>query len=226
MYHPTRQGDHLRMNTTPSRPWAGGAFALLLLGGCGAAVPAATQEAGSSPQPRATQTPVAERAFTDADVQFMQHMMVHHAQAVEMTALVPERASQPDLLLMAERIAVSQTDEMAQMVSWLRSRGQAVPGPHAHHGLDHAGMPGMQSPEQMARLEASRGPLFDRLFLEMMIDHHEGALVMVEALLGTDGAAQETDTYTFVSHVDSDQRIEIERMRRMLDAPSPGAGPR
>jgi uncharacterized protein (DUF305 family) len=216
------------MKTSSSRCVAAPActLALLLLAGCGATGPAATQQAGGAPQAGYGQASTAERAFTDADVRFMQHMMVHHAQAVEMTALVPERASRPDLLLLAERIAVSQTDEMAQMVSWLRSRGQAMPGPHAHHGPDHAGMPGMQSPQRMTRLEAARGPEFDRLFLEMMIHHHEGALEMVEALLGTDGAAQDTETFTFVSHVDSDQRIEIERMRRMLEAMAAGVDPR
>lgn len=206
------------MTTPSSAAKAVGLLAFAFAAGCASAPPGAAQHAHDHAAPAPGAHP--------ADVQFMQHMMVHHAQAVEMTALVPERASRPDLLLLAERISVSQTDEMAQMVSWLRGRGQAVPGPHAHHGSDHAGMPGMQSPERMAALAAARGPAFDRLFLEMMIDHHEGALVMVEALLGTDGAAQETDTYTFVSHVDSDQRIEIERMRRMLDAPPAGAGPR
>jgi uncharacterized protein (DUF305 family) len=209
------------MTTPSSAAKAVGLLTFVFAAGCASAPPGAAQHAHEA-HDHAVPAPGAH----PADVRFMQHMMVHHAQAVEMTALVPERASRPDLLLLAERIAVSQTDEMAQMVSWLRGRGQAVPGPHAHHGPDHADMAGMQSPERMAALAAARGPAFDRLFLEMMIDHHEGALVMVEALLGTDGAAQETDTYTFVSHVDSDQRIEIERMRRMLDASPAGAGSR
>lgn len=157
----------------------------------------------------------------------MQGMIAHHAQAVEMTALVPDRAARADVRLLAMRIAVSQEDEMELMRRWLENRGEAVPaldaghGAHAHHGDPGAGpdlMPGMLDAAGMARLRAATGPEFDRLFLEAMIAHHEGALVMVAELMATDGAGQEPELFQFASHVDSDQRIEIGRMRRMLEA--------
>jgi uncharacterized protein (DUF305 family) len=154
---------------------------------------------------------------TRADIRFMQGMMAHHAQAVEMTALVPDRTERADIRLLARRIAVSQEDEMALMRHWLEDRGEAVPGPHAHHSGEHAGMPGMLTSQELARLRAARGDEFDRLFLKFMIHHHEGALVMVDALFATDGAGQESEIYQFASHVESDQRVEIARMRSMLD---------
>jgi uncharacterized protein (DUF305 family) len=164
-------------------------------------------------------------------VRFMQGMIVHHAQAVEMTALVPERSARADVRRLAARIAVSQDDEMAQMRQWLENRNEAVPevadphGAHAHHGHHgdaHELMPGMLDAAAMARLRAATGAEFDRLFLEGMIRHHEGALTMVAELLATDGAAQEPEIFQFASHVESDQRIEIDRMRRMLAAGAAG----
>jgi uncharacterized protein (DUF305 family) len=177
--------------------------------------------------------------FTSAEVRFMQDMMHHHAQAVEMGALVAERTGNDDIRLLARRIEVSQDDEMALMRAWLEDRGQTVPDirptidPHAGHGhhdhhahqghsmdahADHDEMPGMLTPDQMQQLADARGEEFDRLFLEFMIMHHEGALIMVEQLFQTEGAGQQSDTFSFASHVDSDQRIEILRMRRMLEA--------
>jgi uncharacterized protein (DUF305 family) len=164
-------------------------------------------------------------AYTAADVRFMQDMIVHHAQSVEMTALVVSRTERADVRRLAARIEVSQEDEMQRMRRWLEARGEAVPDAHAHRApapahhapADHAGMPGMVSAEDMARLRAATGPEFDRLFLELMIHHHEGALVMVEELMATDGAGQESEIFQFASHVDGDQRIEIARMRRMLE---------
>jgi uncharacterized protein (DUF305 family) len=161
---------------------------------------------------------------TDADIRFMQDMIVHHAQAVEMTSLVAARTERADVRRLAARIEVSQEDEMALMRAWLGNRGASVPSAHAahsghaHHGADHRLMPGMLEAREMARLRAARGAEFDRLFLEFMIRHHEGALVMVAELLATDGAGQEPEIFQFASHVDSDQRIEIDRMRRMLEA--------
>jgi uncharacterized protein (DUF305 family) len=170
---------------------------------------------------------------TPADVRFMREMIGHHAQALEMAALVPERAARPDLRLLAERITVSQQDEIAMMQAWLRAHGEAVPadahaGHHAHHaaGADSAAMPGMATPEEMARLAAARGAEFDRLFLELMIRHHEGALVMVRELFATPGAGQESQIYSVASEVDADQRMEIDRMRSMLDGPPGGPRPR
>jgi uncharacterized protein (DUF305 family) len=162
-------------------------------------------------------------SHTPADVRFMRHMIAHHAQALEMSALVPERSSHDQVRLLARRIAMGQADEMALMEHWLRARGEAAAEPaEAHHHHDHAGahhgMPGMLTAPQMARLAAASGPEFDRLFLEAMIFHHEGALDMVEELFATPGAGEEAEVYQFAAHVDNDQRIEIARMYRLLNA--------
>lgn len=167
---------------------------------------------------------------TPADARFMREMIGHHQQALEMAALVPGRTARNDLRLLAERITVSQQDEIAMMQRWLRARGEAVPqadghgAHHAHHaGTDSAAMPGMATPEEMARLAAASGAEFDRLFLELMIRHHQGALAMVAQLFATPGAAQESQIFSVASEVDADQRMEIDRMRSLLDGLS---GPR
>ncbi len=157
----------------------------------------------------------AASAHSAADTRFMQEMIGHHAQALEMAALVEARTTSTAIRLLAERIQVSQTDEIAWMKEWLTDRGEPLPDPHAHHG-GHATMPGMLRPAQMEALRAARGEAFERLFLEGMIQHHEGALVMVAELLRTPSAAQEAATAHFVAEVDSDQRMEIARMRAML----------
>jgi uncharacterized protein (DUF305 family) len=155
---------------------------------------------------------------TEADVRFMQHMIVHHAQAVEMTALVASRTEREEIRMLSRRIELSQDDEMLMMRRWLEVRGAPAVDPHLHHHGDGAAMAGMLTQEEMARLRASSGAAFDRLFLEFMIKHHEGALTMVEELFATDGAGQEVEIFQFASHVDSDQRMEIDRMRRLLNA--------
>ena len=152
--------------------------------------------------------------YSAADVRFMQGMIGHHAQALEMAALVPERTHRDDMRLLAKRIDLSQADEIRMMQHWLEARGQQVPGPHAHHAAGM--MPGMLSTEEMTRLAAARGDAFDRLFLELMIKHHEGALTMVKELYATAGAGQESEIYAFTSDVDADQRMEIDRMRGMI----------
>jgi uncharacterized protein (DUF305 family) len=153
--------------------------------------------------------------FTPADVAFMQHMIAHHAQAVDMTSLLKTRTQREDMRKLALRIELSQADEIKMMERWLRDRGQDVPGPHAAHMHDGALMPGMLTDAQMTELAAATGVAFDRLFLENMIRHHDGALIMVQQLLARPGAAQESDMFTFVSDVDSDQRMEMERMGAM-----------
>jgi uncharacterized protein (DUF305 family) len=153
---------------------------------------------------------------TEADVRFMQGMLSHHAQALEMTALVPSRSASEGLRLLARRIEASQADEIDFMRQWLERRGQRVPDLHAHHAPGAALMPGMLTPGEMAALAAASGAEFDRLFLEGMIKHHEGALVMVEQLFAAPGAGQEAEIYAFSAEVNADQRIEIERMRGML----------
>jgi uncharacterized protein (DUF305 family) len=153
---------------------------------------------------------------TGADVQFMQGMIGHHAQALEMTALVPSRTGSEDMRLLALRIEASQADEINMMQRWLEVRGQTVPGPHAHHAAGAKLMPGMLTPDEMGRLAQAKGIAFDRLFLELMIKHHEGALIMVRDLLSQPGAGQESEIFAFASDVDADQRMEIDRMGAML----------
>lgn len=150
-----------------------------------------------------------------ADTRFMQGMIGHHAQALEMVALVGSHSRSDDLERLALRIEVSQRDEMQMMREWLERRGEALPDPHAHHQA-HRHMPGMLTADQMARLAAADGPSFDRLFLEGMIQHHEGALTMVKELFATPGAGQEPEMFDFASDVEADQAMEIARMRAML----------
>lgn len=162
---------------------------------------------------------------TAADVAFMQGMIAHHAQALEMTALLPGRTEDRELGQLALRIEISQRDEIRLMQDWLRQRGESVPEigatEHMHHGGEHGGnhahMPGMLSAEQMERLKASSGDTFYRLFLEYMIQHHEGALYMVSELFSNAGAGQDTEVYRFAADVDADQEMEISRMRGMLN---------
>lgn len=154
--------------------------------------------------------------YTAADVQFMQGMIGHHAQALEMTALVPSRTPREDMGLIARRIEISQADEIQMMQDWLTARGARLPDPHAHHGEGAVLMPGMLTAEDMRALGAARGADFDRLFLEFMIKHHEGALVMVGELFAATGAGQQSDIFAFASDVDADQRMEIDRLGAML----------
>lgn len=153
--------------------------------------------------------------FSVADVEFMQGMIGHHAQAVEMVELLETRAGRPEMRALGQRIALSQVDEIRMMQDWLTSRGQLAPEQHAHHG-EHAMMPGMLTPAQMQQLAAAAGPAFDRLFLEGMMAHHQGAITMVDELMKKPGAAQESEIYAFVSDVVADQSAEIERMGAML----------
>ncbi|MBY0496842.1 MAG: DUF305 domain-containing protein [Cyanobacteria bacterium] len=152
---------------------------------------------------------------TAADIKFMQGMIGHHAQAVEMVALINDRTANPNMKLLGLRIQVSQEDEMNMMRTYLKDRGAAIPGPHAHH--EPGGMmPGMLTPEEMAALSEAKGVEFDRLFLRGMIKHHGGALKMVEDLFATPGAGQEGGIFAFASDVEADQKMEIDRMGMML----------
>ena len=159
--------------------------------------------------------------FTEADVRFMQGMIPHHAQALEMTALVAERTADETMQRLAQRIELSQEDEIEMMQEWLRSRGQEVPGVDAHHAPGWEPMPGMLTPEEMGQLGAAEGVAFDRLFLELMIKHHRGAVTMVDNLLDQRGAAQDSQLFAFTSDVTSDQTAEIDRMDAMLAGLSP-----
>ena len=159
---------------------------------------------------------VSKVPFTPADVRFMQGMIGHHAQALDMTALVATRSSSEAIRKLAQRIELSQADEIKMMQEWLTGRGQKVPDQHAHHAPGATLMPGMLTAGEMARLAQATGPEFDRLFLEFMIKHHEGALTMVQDLFAQPGAGQESDVFAFASDVDADQRMEIDRMRAAL----------
>lgn len=164
----------------------------------------------------AAATDLSKVQYNAADARFMQGMIGHHAQAVEMVALIPERSSSAMMKLLGMRIDVSQTDEMDLMRHWLEDRGLPPPDPHAHHMHGATLMPGMLTPEEMKRLTEAKGPAFDRLFLEGMIKHHRGALTMVEELFASPGAGQDSEIYAFASDVDADQRMEIDRMGAML----------
>ena len=159
--------------------------------------------------------------YTDADVKFMQGMIMHHAQALDMTALVGERSENPELIKLAQRMELSQTDEIKTMQNWLKERNQEVTSEHAHHSGKHELMPGMLSSSEMSNLQESRTNRFDKLFLELMIKHHTGALIMVDELLDNWGAAQESIVYALAADIESDQRMEIKRMGEMLAELSP-----
>jgi uncharacterized protein (DUF305 family) len=159
--------------------------------------------------------------FTAADVHFMQGMIHHHAQAVVMAGWAQTHDARPDVKVLAQRIDVAQRDETAFMQRWLRERHQDVPDPLEHYAMGHdmgamEMMPGMLTPEQMKQLDAARGPEFDRLFLTFMIQHHQGAITMVDQLFSSPGAGQELYVFRFASDVNADQTTEIDRMRLML----------
>lgn len=202
------------------------AFALLAIACASAPAPAPAQAPRivqpGAPGQASREITVAEATdtsgvrHTDADVRFMQGMIGHHAQALEMVALVSTHSRSDDLRRLALRIEVSQADEMQMMRQWLGRRGEPLPDAHAHHTA-HGRMPGMLTAAQMAQLAAARGPAFDRLFLEGMIQHHQGALTMVEALFKSSGGGQEPEMFDFASDVEADQAMEIARMRAMLE---------
>lgn len=169
---------------------------------------------------------IADNRYSADDVTFMQNMIVHHWQAVEMSALVADRTNNPELVALSERIDATQEDEIAFMRGWLTERGEDAPDPaagmedehaghHAMHG-EHDMMDGMASPAEMAELAAADGADFDRLFLELMIDHHEGAITMVDELLSRPGSAYDPVLLDFVNDVKSEQRSEIRRMTALL----------
>jgi len=169
--------------------------------------------------------------FTDADVHFMSAMIGHHAQALMMTGLAPDRASDPSVHTLAARIRSSQRDEIMIMQQWLRDRGQEVPEFHVegttlvlHGSHRHGDMAGMLSDEQLAELERSTGTDFDRLFLQYMIMHHRGVVGMVHTLFSTAGAGEDPEVFRFASDVQVDQTTEVARMERMLQEMAPPGG--
>ncbi len=195
----------------------------------------AQQSAGSAPavvQPGAPGQPTkklpstttgAAPHWTQADVNFMQGMIMHHSQAVEMTALIPTHTQNKELGELGDRISSSQSDEIKMMKRWLAARGQATSmAMQGMPDMDASGhpmalMPGMLTPEQMDALRKARGPAFDHLFLTGMIQHHNGALIMVKELFDTAGAGQDADLFDFATDADNTQRAEIKIMQSMLE---------
>ncbi|MFT4603326.1 MAG: hypothetical protein ACI9W4_000039 [Rhodothermales bacterium] len=167
----------------------------------------------------------ARQSFTEAEVAFMTGMIGHHAQALIMARMAPEQASSSQVRTLAARIINAQNDEIASMQRWLGDRDQTVPEVHIdgtqlmiHGGGEHTMMPGMLSSEQLEELASSSGPDFDRLFLTYMIQHHQGAVSMVDDLFGQDEAGQDEAAFKLSSDIHVDQITEIARMRRMLDS--------
>jgi len=189
-------------------------------------------------------------SFTDADVEFMEGMIAHHAQALIMSRLAPENDASPAVQRLAARIINAQDGEIATMQKWLSDRGQAVPRVHIdglnlmihmeddeeeetdhdgghHHGHGHHGhhdamahhhdMPGMLTQEQLEKLASVKGREFDRYFLKFMIEHHEGAVYMVDELFSIDGAGTDTEAFELASDIHAEQVTEIARMRLMLN---------
>lgn len=160
---------------------------------------------------------IANTSYSPDDAQFMFDMIPHHHQAVEMAALVADRTNRQELLDVAGRISASQNDEIEFMQGWLRERGERVPEPTSHEAMHTSHkMAGMASPEQMTELAQSKGTAFDKLFLELMIKHHEGAVKMVEELLKQPGSAYDTVLFQFTTDITNDQNAEIERMNAVL----------
>lgn len=189
---------------------------------------------GAPGQPSKTLPPTTRAKLpprSPADVEFMQGMIMHHAQAIEMTALIPSHTENKDLRSLGARISSSQDDEIKFMKRWLTARGEpvsmrdAMSGMHDSHtsGHDMAAMnlmPGMLTPEQMEALRKATGAEFDRLFLTGMIQHHQGALTMVKDLFETAGAGQDAEIFGFATDVDTGQRAEIKIMQGMLEKKS------
>ncbi len=176
--------------------------------------------------PPATAQTRADRSrpdYTAADVQFMSGMISHHAQAVLMASWAPSHGARQSVRALCERVVVGQRDEIVLMQRWLRDRHEPAPDADPRGqvmpGMDHPMlMPGMLTPEQMARLDSAQGPAFDRLFLTFMIQHHQGAITMVNELFGSQGGGEQEIVYRFASDVFADQSTEIDRMSRMLEA--------
>jgi uncharacterized protein (DUF305 family) len=165
------------------------------------------------------------RPYTKADIEFMSGMIAHHSQAVKMANWAESHGASKSLQIFCGRIAMAQTAEIGLMQAWLKDRNQPVPeadprgmkmqmGGMTHYMM----MPGMLTDEQMAQLDSARGVNFDRLFLTFMIQHHRGAISMVDSLFNTPGAGQDEIVFKFANDVQADQSTEIDRMEQMLEA--------
>jgi uncharacterized protein (DUF305 family) len=189
---------------------------------------------GAPGQPTKTLPPTTKAKLpplSPADVEFMQGMIMHHSQAIEMTALIPSHTENKELRSLGARISRSQDDEIVFMKRWLAARGESISMPMpdsmagmsrldtSHHAMDNMPlMPGMLTQEQMESLRKATDAEFDRLFLTGMIQHHQGALTMVKELFGTAGAGQDAEIFGFATDVDTGQRAEIRIMQSMLES--------
>ena len=210
--------------------WRAGSSLLLTAGlvACGGArpVPSAGPVVGPSGAASPAELARADGGIpphTPADVEFMAGMIVHHAQAVLIAGWAPSHEAGAGVRVLCERIVVAQRDEIGFMQHWLRGRGLPVPDADPSHfmmpGMGDNLHPGMLSTEQLRNLDQARGAEFDRLFLTYMIQHHEGAITMVDQLLGSTGAAQDDDVWKLAADIHADQTTEINRMHTMLAAP-------
>ena len=212
------------MTTIPGKRGLGRAMAaaILMSGAVLGADPAPIVQPGAPGAPARTLTAeeaveVADTSYSPDDVRFMQDMIPHHHQAVQMAELVADRTNRPEVSDAAGRIGLAQRDEIEFMGAWLSERGEDVPDPSDHAGMHtDLRMAGMATAEEMAELAASKGTDFDRLFLRLMIAHHEGAVAMVEDLLGRPGSAYDPVLFEFTTDVTNDQTAEIERMHALL----------
>ena len=203
----------------------------LLVGACSSGTQPAVQP-GPVPAPPPSGSPVdagvaqaqadsARHPWTEADARFMSNMIGHHAQAIVMARMAPTHGAGAAVQRLAERVINAQVDEIGTMQRWLRDRRQPVPevdatGAVMTHAHGHELMPGMLTEEQMKQLDQARGPEFDRLFLTFMIQHHRGAVTMVDQLFGSYGAGQDETAFKLASDVNVDQTTEINRMEEML----------
>ena len=199
-----------------------------------------TTAAGASGRLPAQSATPAPHGYVQADIAFMQGMIIHHAQAVVMSDWAASHDARPNLLVLCKRIALSQRDEITMMQQWLLEHRLSAPDPlHMLQGVrspmnDSSGMnmpgmdmgahpmmmTGMLTPAEMRELDAARGPVFDSLYLTGMIKHHEGALDMVASLFATPGAGQQPEIFSFATDIDAGQRAEIGRMQAMLNTPT------
>lgn len=206
---------HLTM--TPFLPRLAAASALLAaLAGCKSTKDQTPAGDGQAPAHAMSMAPIkipAGAVFTEADVRFMQGMIAHHAQAIYMSRMAAAHGASPHLLKFAQKIDQSQIVEIRLMQGWLRSNGQDAPDTSSWRSMQ---MPGMLTAEQLKQLDASNGPEFDRQFLTMMIQHHNGALKMVSDLFATPLAAQDVDVSVFANDVQTVQTAEIGTMQQML----------
>ena len=234
--HVTQSREHKRNPTNARAILVRASLATVLF------FPAARAQQSDSPKPVVIQPgppgapsktlPSSTRAElpprSPADVEFMQGMIMHHEQAVEMTAMIPSHTQNKDLRTLGARISSSQSDEIKFMKRWLAARGESVPNPmpdtrdNDMPGMDMphqtmALMPGMLTPAQMEALRKAKGADFDHLFLVGMIRHHNGALTMVKDLFDTAGAGQDAEIFNFATDADNTQRAEIKIMQAMLD---------